>query len=266
MEGQARLALKPQTDNQGLLRLLILEESNSEAQALIDLMRAFGHAVTAALIKSPLEFQAALKKQEWDLVICARTGAAFGPKQALALLGHAKVDLPVILLGDDSDEQRLAEAFNAGVRAVVPRSRHVLLQGTVQRELRDLAQRRAHRYCESMLRHSERRCQRLLESSRHAIACLRNGRLLYRNLAFECLAREHGAKTVLDLVRPEQRPRFEAMIKGIETGRILSVALELTLANAKGTPQVYVAELMAAQVHEQACVQLTLAVNRARPA
>lgn len=263
-EGQAGAAIKPQTHNQSLLRLLILEESTSEAQALSDLMRTFGYALTAALIKSPLELQTALKKQEWDLLIAAGTTAGFGLKQALALVGHAKVDLPVILLADDGDAQQLIDAFNAGVRAVVPKDGRVLLQWTVQRELRDLAERRARHYYEKMFRQSERRCQDLLASSRYAIACVRNGKLLYRNAAYERLAREQGAKTVLDLIDPDQRPPFEAMIKAVESGRNLSDSLEVKLANAKGT-QLYRAEVMAAHVNEQSCAQLTLSLKPAAP-
>lgn len=262
-EGQGGLAVKGQPNNQSLLRLLILDESTSEAQALIELMRSFGYAVTAALIKSPLEFQAALKKQEWDLAIAAGTAGAFGLKQALALLAHAKLDLPVILLADDDDEQRLADAFSTGLRAVVPKERTVLLQWTVQRELRDLAQRRARHHYEKMFRQSERRCQGLLASSRHAIACLRGGKMLYRNRAFERLAREQSVKTVLDLIHPDDRSAFDSMIKAVETGRNLSDSLEVRLANAAGTAHLYVAEVMAAQINEQPCAQLTLSLKRA---
>ena len=236
------------------------------AQTLIELMRAFGYAVTAALIKSPLEFQVALKKQEWDLVICAGTEAGFGYKQALALLGHAKIDLPVILLGDDADEPRVAEALAAGVRAIIPKDRRVLLQWSVQRELRDLAQRRARHYYEKMFRQSERRCQGLLESSCHAIGCVRNGKLLYRNAAFDRLMRECSAKAMIDLIHPDDRTRFEAVVKAVECGRNLSDSLEVRLANANGASQPFLAEVTAAQVNEQACAQLTLSVKRPVPA
>ena len=67
-EGQTVLAIKPQANRQGVLRLLILEESTSEAQSLIDLLRNAGYAATAARVKAPLEFQVALKKQECDLI------------------------------------------------------------------------------------------------------------------------------------------------------------------------------------------------------
>lgn len=262
-DGHAGLAIKPQANNQSLLRLLILEDSASEVQPLIDLMRESGFAVTAALIKSPLELQVALKKQEWDMAICSSTLTGFTPKQALALLSHAKLDLPFILLGDAGDEQCLVELLSGGVRAAVPKDRPALLQWTVQRELRDLAQRRARQYYEKMFRQSERRCQGLLESSRHAIACIRNGKLLYRNFAFERLARERTANGLAELIHPDDQPRFEVMIKAVESGRNLSDSMEVRLLNAQGAPHVYTAEALAAHVNEQPCAQLTLSVKRA---
>ena len=83
-EGQSGKATKPHGGGNSLLRLLILEESTSEAQALINQFREMGYAVTAALVKSPLEFQAALKKQEWDLAISPFSLTNFTAKQALA--------------------------------------------------------------------------------------------------------------------------------------------------------------------------------------
>jgi EAL domain-containing protein (putative c-di-GMP-specific phosphodiesterase class I)/PAS domain-containing protein len=261
-DGQAGLAIKPQANNQSLLRLLILEDSASEAQPLIDLMRESGFAVTAALIKSPLELQAALKKQEWDMAVCSSTQTGLVPKQALALLSHAKLDLPFILLGDEGDERCLVELLSGGVRAVVPKGRPALLQWTVQRELRDLAQRRARQYYEKMFRQSERRCQGLLESSRHAIVCIRNGKLLYRNFAFERLVRERTAKGLAELIHPDDQPGFDTMIKAVESGRNLSDSMEVRLLNPQGAPQTYIAEALVAHVNEQPCAQVTLSVKR----
>jgi len=104
-EGQAGLAIKPQINNQGVLRLLVIEDSASAAQALIDPLRDAGYAVTAARVKSPLEFQAALKKQEWDLIFSPLSLTNFNAKQALALLSHAKIDTPCIIIGNDFTEE-----------------------------------------------------------------------------------------------------------------------------------------------------------------
>src|SRR3569832_1140456 len=92
-QGQAGLADKAQP-NGTLMRLLILEASASWAQALIAPLHNAGYAVTAARIKSPVEFQLALRKQEWDLVLAPLQLPGFPLKLAISLLKHAKQEEP----------------------------------------------------------------------------------------------------------------------------------------------------------------------------
>ena len=263
-EGQTGLAIKPQVNGQSILRLLILEESSSEAQALIDPLREMGYAVTAARVKSPLEFQAALKKQEWDLIISPFALPNFTAKQALALLAHAKIDVPFIVLSEEVKDDEVTEVLRCGARALIHKNQTEHLQLTVQQELRDLAQRRARHHYEKMFRESERRCQILLESSRNAIACVRNGKVLYFNPSFERLTsnrKEKGIKGILDIIHPDDRQRFEELLQGIETGKNLSDRMELKILDSNGKPLPANLEAMVAHVNEQQCAQVSFAVN-----
>ncbi len=265
-EGQTGLAIKPQTGGQGILRLLVLEESASEAQSLIDPLRDAGYAITAARVKSPLEFQAALKKQEWDLIIAPFALPNFTVKQALALLAHAKMDIPFIVVSDNVSDDELSEALHHGARALIKKglTYHLLL--TVQRELRDLAQRRARHYYEKMFRESERRCQSLLESSADAIACVRNGKTLSSNATFDRLlgkGKEQGPKNIFDLIHPDDRQRFEELLIGVETGKNLSDKAELRILDTNGKPLPTKVEAMVAHVNEQQCAQISINIGQA---
>ncbi len=263
-EGQTGLAIKPQANGQSILRLLILEESASEAQALIDPLRELGYALTAARVKSPLEFQAALKKQDWDLIIAPFALPNFTAKQALALLTHAKMDVPFIVLAEDIKDEEISEALRCGARALIGKNQPEHLQLTVQRELRDLAQRRARHHYEKMFRESERRCKTLLESSRNAIACVRNGKILYSNPSFARLTsklKEQGIKDIVGLVHPDDRQRFGELLLGIETGKNLSDKTELQILDANDKPMAAKVEAMAAHVNEQQCAQVSFTIN-----
>lgn len=262
-EGQLGLAIKPQTGGQSILRLLILEESASEAQSYIDPLRDAGFAVTAKRVKSPLEFQAALKKQEWDLIIAPLNLTGINAKQAMALLTHAKIDVPIVAISDAATEEDLTEALQFGARALLKKGQTEHLQLTVQREMRDLALRRARHHYEKMFRESERRCQSLLESSANAIAYIRNGKVLLSNPAFDRLisSMEQGAKNISQFIHPEDRQRFEELIIGVETGKNLSDKATLRLKNDNGKPRPVVIEAMVAHINEQQCAQLSLAVN-----
>jgi EAL domain-containing protein (putative c-di-GMP-specific phosphodiesterase class I)/PAS domain-containing protein len=259
-EGQTGLAIKPQAAGQSILRLLILDESTSAAQSLIAPLRDMGYAVTANWVSSPLEFHAAIKKQEWDLVIASSTPVNFIAKQALALLTNSKMDLPMIMVSDEIKDEQLSEALNGGARALLKRGQIQHLQLTVQRELRDLAQRRARRYYEKMFRESVRRCQILLESSSHAIVCMRNGKILYSNPAYDRLIEKNklDSKNISGLIHPDDRQRFEILLNSIESGANLSNKTELTILDENNKPMTAKIEAMVAHVNEQQCAQISI--------
>jgi EAL domain-containing protein (putative c-di-GMP-specific phosphodiesterase class I) len=263
-EGQAGLATKPQVNNQGVLRLLILEESASATQSIIDPLRDAGYAITAARVKSPLEFQAALKKQIWDLIFSPPSLGNFTAKQALALLSHAKLDTPCIIINDHISDEGLTDALRYGARTLINKNQIDQIVLTAQRELRDLAMRRARHHYEKMFRQSERRCQILLESSLNAIACVRNGKVIYSNPTFDRLTgkdKQQGAGNIGDIVHPDDRLAFERLLKGVETGKNLSDKAELRILDENGNPQPARAEAIVAHVNEQQCAQVSISLN-----
>ena len=263
-EGQAGLAIKPQVNNKGILRLLILEESASAAQSLIDPLRDAGYAITASRVKSALEFQAALKKQGWDLILSPPSLAGFSAKQALALLSHAKIDTPCIIVSNHFTDEEYTEALRSGARALVKRDHNDQLVLTVQRELRDFGIRRARLHYEKMFRQSERRCQVLLESSLNAIACIRNGKVLYSNPIFNQLinkGNKQGAGGIIDIVHPDDRQGLEQLIKDVETGKNLSDKADLRILDENNKPQSAKVEAIVAYVNDQQCAQVSITLS-----
>lgn len=262
-EGQAGLVGNAQT-NATVLRLLILEESASAAQTLIDPLRHAGYAVTAARVKSPLEFQLALRKQEWDLVLAPVQLPNFPAKQVAALLKHAKLDVPLIVMLDDCSDEVVTEALENGASTVVIRNNLTQLRYAVERELRDLTHRRARQYYERMFRESERRCHALLEASRDAIACVRTGKIIYSNPAFNALAGQAGdasAPELTDLVHPDERQTLIDVIKRIHQQIANKERMELRVQGSDGREFKTTVEVALAHVNGQPCAQITIALD-----
>ena|GEM_PF-3182849 len=263
-EGKTGLARQPLTNSLGILRLLVLGETAADMQALTSPLQEAGYAVTSALVKSPLEFQAALKKQEWDLIISPPALPGFSAKQALTLLAHAKIDIPFIIMSDHVTDETLTEALVCGARTMLKRDRIDHLVLITQRELRDLVLRRARRYYEKMFRQSERRCHILLESSSNAVACVRNGKVIYANPAYNNLFRsgkDHESNNIVALIHPDDQRRFNEVLKGIESGKNISDQAEIHMLDANGNPVPAKMEAMIAYVNEQPCVQVSMSVN-----
>lgn len=257
-EGLAGLAEQARQNGQSVLRLLILEESASGAQVLIDPLRQIGYAVTAARVKSPLEFQVALKKQEWDIVLVPVQLASFPAKQAIALLKHAKADIPVVIISKECTDEEMIDALQHGAGAVVRTNNPAQLQLVIDRELRDLAHRRARHYYEHMFRESERRCHALLESAHHAIACMRAGKIIYGNPAFKRLIKEGDGDTpaLTALIHADDRQAFVDTVKRINHQIANVDRLELRLSAPDGRYCKTVVEVSLAHINGQQCVQL----------
>jgi len=266
-QGQAGLADKAQP-NGTLLRLLILEASASGAQALIDPLHNAGYAVTAARIKSPVEFQLALRKQEWDLALAPVQLPGFPLKQAIALLKHAKLDVPFIVMLDDCGDEDIVEALSNGASAIVKRHNLTQLRYVVERELRDLTHRRARHYYERMFRESERRCHTLLEASRDAIACVRADKIIYSNPAFNGLGAQTGdgaAPSLTSLVHPDERQVLADVIKRVYQQIANNERMELRVHDAEGREFKTTVEAALAHINGQSCVQLIIPLDAKTP-
>ncbi|HHM05375.1 MAG TPA: EAL domain-containing protein [Gammaproteobacteria bacterium] len=249
---------------QTVLRLLVVEDTPAGAQSLIDPLQAAGLAVTAARIKSPLEFQVALKKQDWDLVLCPARADGFSAKQAIALLQHAKRDIPLILVSDDACREDLMALLHAGARALTAREHPEELVFVVQRELKDLTERRARRHYEKMFRESERRCTALLDTSRNAIACVRKGKVIYANPVFVALtgaaAEPSSPSNIAALIHKDDQAKLIKLLKRVHSGRE-TTGRETVRVTANGTTFAAEVEALTAHVNDQKCIQLSIPVS-----
>ena len=124
--------------------------------------------------------------------------------------------------------------------------------------------RRARHHYEKMFRQSERRCQGLLESSQNAIACVRNGKVIYSNQAFTQLMSkggEHDISNIFSIIHPEDRQRFEQLFIGVETGQNLSDKAELRIMDENSKPQPVKMDAIVAYINEQQCAQISISPN-----
>lgn len=55
---------------ESILRLLLVDDSLTEADSITNTLRSTGHAVRASRIDNLQEIERALTSQSWDLVLC----------------------------------------------------------------------------------------------------------------------------------------------------------------------------------------------------
>lgn len=203
------------------IRLLILEDSQNEAERLVSLFRNAGQATRVHRITSDEDLNEALL-QTWDLLISAPESQNLEPSDAIAAIRRQAKDIPVILLTEGNDVDAITEALTLGAQGALPKGEDEWLVLVANRELANLEERRARRSAELSLREAEKRCQLLLESSVDAIAYVHDGMHIYANRAYLELfgyedVDELEGMPMIDLIASCDQGDFKGFLKSYQS-------------------------------------------------
>lgn len=249
------------TLNKKAIRLLILEESQNEAERLVSLFRNAGHATRAHRITQPTDLDEALK-QSWDLFIAASNCDELSQEDALLMLQKTDRNMSFIMLLEDNDSERITEALELGAQDAVPRGEDERLILVARRELASLEDRRACRTAELALREVEKRCQLLLDSSMDAISYVHDGMHIYANRTYLNLfgyedAEELEGMPIIDLLDSSVHAEFKAFLKSYGTDKGTS-DFNFTGVSASGEQFKASMNFSPAQYDGEPCIQVVI--------
>ena len=243
------------------LRLMIVDDSVEDAEAIVSAMRNAGIAVRPLRPASADELQSMLGAQPIDLVLASQQSTGVPLDEVLQLVKASGKDLPVIALADRVDEASLAQAFASGVRGIALRHKPMQLLGAVRTEWADLEARRALRRLEAQVRETERRCDALIESSREPIAYVHEGMHIRANGAYlEMFGYDSfddlEGMSLLDLVAPQHVEGFKKLLKSLSKGDAPPPRYELEARDIQGTAFAAVMEFTPALYEGEPCLQV----------
>lgn len=203
------------------LHLLLLTDTQNDAENLVSLMRNSGSATRAHQISSLQDLNEQLQEKPWDLLIAEPEVDDVNYEDLLKVIKRLNKDLPVILIAEELDPMNLEAAIKRGAAAMVPKDESNLLLMVIQRELRHLKSRRELRTLEVRIRDAEKRCQLLLESSKDAVAYIHDGMHVYANQAYLELfgyqtVEELEGMPIMDMVEGPAQPDFKAFLKNYQ--------------------------------------------------
>ncbi|AHL77031.1 ferrous iron transporter C [Stutzerimonas stutzeri] len=203
------------------IRLLILEDSQNEAERLVSLFRNAGQATRVHRLTSS-EDLADVLQQTWDLLISAPTSTNLDPSEVIGAIRKQAKDIPVIQLIDGNDVDAITEALALGAQGALPQGEDEWLILVANRELANLDERRTRRSAELALREAEKRCQLLLESSVDAIAYVHDGMHIYANRAYLELfgyddVEELECMPMIDLIASCDQGEFKSFLKNYQS-------------------------------------------------
>lgn len=164
--------------------MLILDQSQNDAESMVSLLRNSGKATRAHRVTSREDLQEHLYDHVWDLFLAREEEAEFDARAALTEIRQLDRDIPFIVLTKDHNREQITELLTLGAQDAIPFEHTDHLMLVINRELNNLNERRMRRSADIHLREAEKRCELLLDSSKDAIAYVNDGMHIYANQSY----------------------------------------------------------------------------------
>jgi sigma-B regulation protein RsbU (phosphoserine phosphatase) len=153
------------------LRVLMIEDSDFDAELLLAMLERGGYEVTHARVETADGLKKALA-QDWDIVIADYNLPQFDALKALEIVKGCGKDIPFIIVSGGIGESTAVAAMKAGVHDYLMKGNLARLVPVVERELREAENRRSKRQTEEALKESELRYRLLWETATDAVLLL----------------------------------------------------------------------------------------------
>lgn len=146
------------------IRILLVEDSEDDAELLLLELRRGGYAPVARRVVSADEMRAAMEQEQFDLVVSDYVLPGFGGLEALTLFRQRGLQVPFIIVSGHIGEEMAVAAMKAGADDYLMKDRLARLGPAIKRALQEAEIRRAHQQANEALRDSEERFRQLAEN------------------------------------------------------------------------------------------------------
>ena len=210
------------------LRILLIEDSDDDAQLLLRELRRIGYEVECQRVETAGEMRSALEHKEWDILICDYSLPHLNAPQALEILKSTGLDLPFIIISGTIGEESAISALKAGAHDFILKGKYARLGPAIERELREAGIRKDRSRAEQQLREKEKllsEAQRIGHIGSWSydieLGTLQFSDEMYRLLDVSADQFKHSVDSFLNLVYSEDRPAAEEWIDQIKSGRMV---------------------------------------------
>ncbi len=148
------------------VNVLIVEDSEDDAQLVLDELRRSGYAPVFERVETAPALTAALQRQAWDVVIADYRMPDFSGPAALKLVKASGLDLPFIVVSGTVGEDLAVEMLKAGANDYLLKDRLGRLGTAVAHELESNRLRQEARRTMEELRIEEQHARSLLKLAR----------------------------------------------------------------------------------------------------
>lgn len=204
--------------NQDTIRLLILNDSRTEAERLISMLQNAGRPVRAQHVESLDALSKLLQEKVWDLMIGLDSTKTVPPIEAIKHIRRLNKDIPLIVQTENEGSHFSVDAIKIGACDAIRLDEDQHLLQVIDREMNNRVEREKRRYAERRYAEILRHNQQLLDSSRDAIAFVQDGMFLYANDSFaELLGHQHRddleCLPVIDIIQESDHDKLKRFLK-----------------------------------------------------
>jgi signal transduction histidine kinase len=136
------------------VRILLLEDSEIDADLMLEQLERGSHAFTLKRVVAEAEFRAALAAGEIDLILSDYSLPSFDGRQALELAHALLPDVPFIFVSGVLGEEVAIESLQRGATDYVLKHRLARLPAAVSRAVIEMRERRERRRAQEQLEES----------------------------------------------------------------------------------------------------------------
>jgi two-component system cell cycle sensor histidine kinase/response regulator CckA len=124
------------------LRVLLLEDSETDSALLLRTLRQGGYEVQHRRIDSAAALRASLETHTWDIVLSDHSIPGFSGTAALAMIRERGLDIPFIFVSGTIGEDAGVNAMRIGAQDYIMKDNLARLLPAIERELREAEMRR----------------------------------------------------------------------------------------------------------------------------
>lgn len=198
------------------LRVLQIEDSEDDAEAVLRVLARAGYTVTSERVDSAPALRAMLDQGPWDVVLSDHEMPQFSSLAALQVIRERGLDVPFVIVSGAIGEAVVVNALKAGAHEYVSKNDLSRLGHAVERARREVTARLEQRRAEEALRQSEERFALAVEATRDGLwdADLATDQIHYSRRFNEMLGFEagelQGYDGFLNLLDERDRDRVNA--------------------------------------------------------
>ncbi len=208
------------------LRLLIVEDCESDADLILLNLESAGYAVSSARVQSAKAMREAMEGEVWDAVISDYSMPGFSVHAALSIKNELNPDIPFIVVSGTVPEETAVDLMKAGAHDYLMKNKLTRLAPVLKREIQEAEVRRKRKLAEASLKEREARYRNLIGNIPDMIYTfsVRYG-VLFFSPRVESMLGYSQEELIADpeirrsLVHGEDRPAFDRSMADCQFGK-----------------------------------------------